>query len=133
MIKKLSVLIVDDEEVRHEAFAKNNANCLIDSAFTVEEGLSLYDHNGYDLIGLGTFKNTLEFIKKVTTDLRYPSGEWNTETKFLIYGGDPTETEKMLEIFRKTPIICKKIEFAWRIENIFLSIVDEEGLNIPIK
>ena len=128
----IKILIIDDDQDRIDQFIRNNPNCQIDYSLYLEGAFDRFDTSTYDLISLDhdlgiSYGNIpmdiipfVKYLRQAHEDGR--GGNF----QILVHSANPVGSANILSYFSRTPVICDKIHFAWRIPNLFDTLVNRD-------
>lgn len=116
------VLIVDDDSDRIDQFIRNNPGCDIDTSVGVDGAIDHFMANAdkYDIIcldhDLGISTDIMPFVKHIRD---YIDNGGICNFQILVHSANPVGSANILSYFSRTPVICTKMHFPWRIGNLF--------------
>lgn len=128
---KLTVLILDDDADRHDAFVRNNPDCQIDSAYTCKEAFAKVMNNHYDIICFdhdlgegedGAYETSLPFARQVR---RLVDDEAILDdTMFVVHSSNPVGAQDILSLFARTMNHTFKVPWAWTMPKLFNTLTE---------
>lgn len=130
----LTVLILDDDPIRHAEFQRNNPDCQIHSAYTCQDATAAVYDTHYDVIcfdhdlGWNRTSNTHETSVPFAQTVHRLIAEGGVleSTIMLVHSSNPVGAQNILSYFVKTQNPSFKIPWAWSMRNLFKMIFNNE-------
>ena len=118
----MRILVVDDDAGRHQDFVRNNADCTIVSAYTSNEGITLFDSGEYDYISLdhdlGNDEDIIPMVKHMGQT--FMDGK-KKPTAVFMHSMNPVGAENAISHIRRL-VPCYLAQRVWLSKDFFSSV-----------
>lgn len=122
----ISVLVLDDDPMRHAAFVKNNPDCHIDSVYNCKDAVAKVYDNHYDVIcfdhdlGMGAdgdYETSVPFAGVVRQLI--DNEAILDDVQMLVHSANPVGAQDIMSYFTRTLNHTFKIPWAWTKPGLF--------------